>query len=86
MFIIPNKPPREKIVHIVVSLDSSENEPGVTNITIGSPVGKAIYKKKVGDVVSYIANEKSIKAEIVSKNENLEACKKLTLKKDSDNL
>ena len=39
----------------------------VKEVTLNSPIGKAIYKKKVGDVCSYTANDKIIKIKIVGK-------------------
>lgn len=44
----------------------------LVTITINSPMGNAIYKKKVGDVVTYKVRDKEFTAMIVSKEKTLE--------------
>lgn len=39
----------------------------IGEISLNSPLGKAIYKKKIGSKVSYIVNEKKIEVEILRK-------------------
>ena len=39
----------------------------VGEISLNSPLGKAIYKKKIGSKVSYVVNEKKIEVEILRK-------------------
>lgn len=40
-----------QVLHLVSAL--SQSIPGVTNVTINSPIGKAIYGKRVGDIAYY---------------------------------
>lgn len=49
----------------------------INSITINSPMGKAIYKKSVGDIVSYFVNDRSgnrreFTIQIISKENGLE--------------
>lgn len=40
--------------------------PNDNEITLNSPLGKAIYKRKIGDMVEYIVNDNNIKVEIIN--------------------
>lgn len=40
--------------------------PNENEITLNSPLGKAIYKKKIGDIVQYVVSDNTIKVEILN--------------------
>ena len=40
--------------------------PNENEITLNSPLGKAIYKKKIGEIVEYVVSENNIKVEIIN--------------------
>ena len=39
----------------------------IKEITINSPLGKALYLKKIGSKVKYVANQKDLQVEILEK-------------------
>lgn len=43
--------------------------PNDNEITLNSPLGKAIYKKKIGDIVEYKVSDNNIKVEIMNINQ-----------------
>lgn len=51
-------------LHIVSDYQKSDNE--IYNLTIDSPLGEAIYKQKVGDVVTYSVGKNKFTATILS--------------------
>ncbi len=46
-------------------------------VSLNSPLGKAIYRKKIGDVAMYTVNDKKINVEIVSIENRTEKLKRL---------
>lgn len=40
--------------------------PNENEITLNSPLGKAIYKKKIGEIVEYVVSENNIKVEKIN--------------------
>lgn len=54
-------------VQIVGGAPDMSREDGIVSITINSPLGNAIYKKKIGEVVSYKVRDNEFTAIIISK-------------------
>ena len=50
-----------------ITLIGADGEPTHNKISINSPLGKAIYKKRIGDRVSYQVEKKDIMVDIVDK-------------------
>ena len=54
-------------VQIVGGAPDISRDDGIVSITINSPMGNAIYKKKIGEVVSYKVRNNEFTAIIISK-------------------
>lgn len=54
-------------VQIVGGMPDVNREDGMICITINSPLGAALYKKKIGDKVSYNVGNKEFQVDILSK-------------------
>lgn len=59
-------------VQIVGGSPNVGREDGIASITINSPMGNAIYKKKIGEVVSYKVKNNEFTVMIVSKEMTVE--------------
>ncbi len=46
---------------------------GIMNVTLNSPIGVAIHKKKVGDLINYIVNNEKVDGEIISKTHEMKS-------------
>lgn len=64
------KEPRAKIIKLTGS-SSPKLDDEIHEVTINSPLGKAVYKKKVGEEDIYKVNERVFKVRILSKSNNL---------------
>lgn len=58
-------------VKLVGGVPDISREGGIICITINSPLGNALYKKQVGDVVSYIVKQNQFNVEILAKEKDL---------------
>lgn len=56
-----------KRIQIVGGVPDLSNRDELAGITINSPLGKAIYKKKIGDTVSYTVGKNTFNVIIMSK-------------------
>jgi len=63
--------------NMVIKLVNEANNNGIdiTEISINSPLGKAIYKHKIGEVTNYKVNENIFNVTILGKIDNLEKVK-----------
>jgi len=63
--------------NMVIKLVNEANNNGIdiTEISINSPLGKAIYKHKIGEVTKYKVNENIFNVTILGKIDNLEKVK-----------
>lgn len=59
-------------VQVVGGAPDLSRDDGVVSITINSPMGNAIYKKKIGEVVSYKVRNNEFTAIIISKEKTAE--------------
>ncbi len=65
-FRYPNGEVEEEVVKLIAASQVSDHD-NFTEISVNSPLGEAIYKNKVGDVVEYVAGESRIQVEIKEK-------------------
>ena len=66
-------------VKIIGGTPQFGNDDGPVSITINSPMGKSIYKKNIGDIVSYTVGKNKISVMIISKEKTQEKTEKQPL-------
>lgn len=57
----------EMIVKLVGNISKKFEEEGITEISVNSPLGSAIYGKKVGEMTPYTVNANTFNVEIMEK-------------------
>lgn len=57
----------EAIFKLVATLPSFDMESEIKEVSINSPIGQAMYRKKIGDVVSYKVNDRTFTIKLKEK-------------------
>ena len=71
LLLLDGKEKSLKKVKLVGGVPDISREDGIICITINSPLGNALYKKQVGDVVSYVVKQNQFNVEILAKEKDL---------------
>lgn len=80
--IMPNNNRRENLFKIVATSPSTDKNAQIKEVSINSPIGAAVYHKKIGDTVTYKVGDRVFTLEIKEKlNLDLEEEKTLTKKR-----
>lgn len=69
--------PEEMVIKLVEEAHNTEID--VTQISVNSPLGKSIYKKKVGEITNYKVNDNVFNVTILNKIKDLVKTKQITI-------
>ena len=70
-YLINSQNDKEEFTFKLVSY-RGKNKGAIQEVSISSPLGKAVYKKNIGETIPYIADGNRLAVEIISKNLGLE--------------
>ena len=67
VMILPTGAKKEKILKLIATMPNLGAESDITEISINSPAGEAIYHKKIGDIVGYSVGDREFTIEIIER-------------------